>query len=77
MRGPVNPATLVFVGSRSWESTYEAWRSDELKYFWRSMPLQLKPSKLELAQLAETADAPEMRLRYAKILSRITSEMFD
>ena len=66
-----------FVGSRSWENTYETWHSDELKYFWRSIPLQLKPSKLELAQLAETADVPEMRLRYAKILSRITSDMPD
>jgi hypothetical protein len=74
---PVDPATLVFVGSRSWENTYASWRCNDLKYFWRNMPLQLRPSKAELAQLAITADAPEMRNRYATILRQITAEMLD
>ena len=48
----VDPASLVFLGSRSWENTYASWQRNELKYFWRNMPLHLRPSKAELAQLA-------------------------
>jgi hypothetical protein len=73
----INPAELVFPGSsrgRSWETTYANWRSDELKYFWKRMPLQLKPSRAELAQLAQTVDSLEMRSRYARILSQIESQ---
>ncbi|MGH7152983.1 MAG: phytanoyl-CoA dioxygenase family protein, partial [Acetobacteraceae bacterium] len=27
----------------SWEDVYASWTSDELKYYWRRLPLQLKP----------------------------------
>jgi hypothetical protein len=72
---PLNPAAVVFPGAsnngRSWETTYANWRSDHLKYFWKQMPLHFKPSKAELARLAQTADSPMMRSRYAKILSQL------
>lgn len=75
----LNPSTLVFAGSsngeKSWETTYANWRSADLKYFWKRMPLRLKPSKNELAQLAQTADSERMRSRYARILSQIEAEM--
>jgi ectoine hydroxylase-related dioxygenase (phytanoyl-CoA dioxygenase family) len=72
---PVNPGALVFAGSgrRSWEKTYANWPSDELKYYWTQLPLQLKPSKLELAELARTAESPHERARYAAILKAIDS----
>jgi ectoine hydroxylase-related dioxygenase (phytanoyl-CoA dioxygenase family) len=70
----VNPAALVFTGSgsRSWESTYAKWTTDELKYYWTRLPLCLKPSKHELAELARTAESAEMRTRYARILERLS-----
>jgi ectoine hydroxylase-related dioxygenase (phytanoyl-CoA dioxygenase family) len=72
---PVNPGALVFAGSgrRSWEKTYANWPSDELKYYWTQLPLQLKPSKLELAELARTAESPQERARYAATLKAIDS----
>lgn len=75
----VNPAALVFAGSgrRSWENTYANWSSDELKYYWTKLPQCLKPSKTELAELANTAEPPEIRERYARILERIESQMPD
>ena len=71
----VNPGALVFAGSgrRSWERTYANWLSDELKYSWTQLPLQLKPSKLELAELAQTSESPHQRARYAAILEAIES----
>jgi hypothetical protein len=70
---PFNPAALVFAGGsaggRSWETIYEDWRSDDLKYYWKRIPLNFKPSLTELAELARAADDPEMRARYARILS--------
>jgi ectoine hydroxylase-related dioxygenase (phytanoyl-CoA dioxygenase family) len=75
----LNPATLVFPtsanGSGSWESTYAHWRSHELKYFWKQMPLHFKPSKTELTELAQTADSPETRSRYERILTQIESQI--
>ena len=75
----LNPSTLVFGGSatggRTWESTYSSWRSEDLKYFWKGLPLKLKPSKVELAQLAQTADSAAMRSRYARILDQIEKQM--
>jgi ectoine hydroxylase-related dioxygenase (phytanoyl-CoA dioxygenase family) len=70
---PINPGALVFAGSgrRSWEKTYANWPSDELKYYWTQLPLQLKPSRLELAELARTAESPQERARYAAILKAI------
>lgn len=77
----INPSTLVFAGSanggRSWETTYAAWRSRDLQYFWKQMPLRLKPSKSELAELSQTTQSPAMRARYARILNQIESQMPD
>jgi ectoine hydroxylase-related dioxygenase (phytanoyl-CoA dioxygenase family) len=74
----INPMNLVFPGSsggRSWEKTYADWRSDSLKFYWKQMPLQLNPSRNELAHFAQTADSPEMRSRYSRILSQLDSSM--
>jgi ectoine hydroxylase-related dioxygenase (phytanoyl-CoA dioxygenase family) len=75
----LNPALLVFPGGsangRSWEATYAGWQSDELKYYWKRFPLRFSPSKAELAELAQTADPPEMRARYARILNQIEEQM--
>ncbi len=73
----LNPATLVFAGSgsRSWESTYANWPSDDLKYYWKRMPLTFKPSRADLAHLAQTDDSPQMRERYARILSQLELQM--
>jgi ectoine hydroxylase-related dioxygenase (phytanoyl-CoA dioxygenase family) len=77
----LNPALLVFPGGsangRSWEATYAGWRSDELKYYWKRFPLRFSPSKAELAELAKTAERPEMRARYGRILSQIEEQMPD
>ena len=74
---PLNPGTLVFTGSskRSWEDVYNTWTSDELKYYWKRIPLALKPSKCDLAKLAETAESPRIRSRYARILERIEEQL--
>lgn len=73
----INPGALVFTGSgkRSWESIYAKWVSDELKYYWTKLPLRLKPSKCELAELARTCQTPEMRARYVRILERLEFQM--
>ena len=70
---PVNPGTLVFTGTsnRSWEDVYSRWDSNDLKYYWLKLPLTLKPSRQELAELAATSESPKMRARYARILERI------
>ena len=69
----LNPANLAFGGEsgKSWEKTYAYWRSNDLKYYWKRMPLTFKPSKAELEQLAETSDSPSIRARYARILSQL------
>jgi hypothetical protein len=69
----LNPANLAFGGEsgKSWETTYADWRSDDLKYYWKGMPLRLKPSKSEIAQLAVTGDSAPARARYARILSQL------
>lgn len=69
----LHPANLAFAGDsgKSWERTYAEWRSDDLKYYWKSLPLELKPSRSEIEQLALSGDSPQMRARYAKILSQI------
>lgn len=74
---PVNPAALVFTGTsnRSWDSVYAKWDSSDLKYYWLNLPLTLKPSKQELAALAETSESPKMRARYERILERLESQM--
>jgi ectoine hydroxylase-related dioxygenase (phytanoyl-CoA dioxygenase family) len=76
----IDPANLVFPGSsgrRSWETTYRNWRSDSLKYFWTKMPLKLKPSKAELAELIQTTSSERMRSRYAATLRQLDSQMSD
>ena len=69
----LNPANLAFAGEsgKSWEKTYSGWPSDELKYYWKGLPLNLKPSKPELEELAMTAESPAQRARYARILDQI------
>jgi ectoine hydroxylase-related dioxygenase (phytanoyl-CoA dioxygenase family) len=72
-RRAFNPANLVFGGEsgKSWEKTYARWRCDDLKYYWRRIPLLLKPSKSELEQLSKIADSPYMQSKYARILSQL------
>jgi ectoine hydroxylase-related dioxygenase (phytanoyl-CoA dioxygenase family) len=69
----LNPATLAFAGEsgKSWEKTYSGWPSDDLKYYWKGLPLNLQPSKSELEQLAMSAENPAMRARYERILSQL------
>jgi ectoine hydroxylase-related dioxygenase (phytanoyl-CoA dioxygenase family) len=68
----LNPANLVFAGEsgKSWEKTYAAWTSDQLKYYWKRIPLRLRPSKAELAELARTAE-PSKRAKYARMVSQL------
>lgn len=72
-RRVLNPANLAFAGEsgKSWEKTYSGWRSDDLKYYWKALPLNLKPSKSDLEQLAVSAETPAMRAKYARILSQL------
>jgi ectoine hydroxylase-related dioxygenase (phytanoyl-CoA dioxygenase family) len=72
-RRVLNPANLVFSGEsgKSWEKTYAGWSSDELKFYWKKIPLTLKPSKAELANLAETAESATTRTRYARMISQL------
>ena len=75
----VAPLQIVFPnrakGGRSWETTYADWEHDDLKYYWRDLPLRLKPSVAELAAQAEKADSPEKRLRYTTIVEMIEREI--
>jgi ectoine hydroxylase-related dioxygenase (phytanoyl-CoA dioxygenase family) len=75
----VSPMEIVFPnrakGGRTWESTYAHWKHDDWKYYWRDLPLRLKPSVSELAAQAEKADDPEKRLRYTAILELIEREI--
>lgn len=68
-----NPANLVFAGDsgKSWDKTYAGWRSDDLKYFWKSLPLALQPSQAEIEELSHTAEPPERRIRYARMLNQL------
>ena len=72
-RRALNPANLAFAGEsgKSWEKTYSSWPSDDLKYYWKSLPLNLKPTKSELESLSMTAETPAQRARYARILSQL------
>jgi hypothetical protein len=62
-------------GGRTWETTYADWKHDDWKYYWRDLPLRLKPSVAELAAQAEKADSPEKRLRYTTIVELIEREI--
>lgn len=72
-RRALHPANLVFSGEsgKSWEKMYAGWRSDALKYYWKGLPLTLQPSKDEIAQLSQTAEPPEKRARYMRMLSQL------
>jgi hypothetical protein len=69
----IHPANLAFSGEsgKSWEATYAGWRSNDLKYYWEKMPLNLQPSKSEIEQLSKTAEPPSMRTKYARILNQV------
>lgn len=69
----LNPSNLVFAGEsgKSWEKTYSDWKSDALKFYWKSMPLTLQPSQEQLAHLAETAESPASRDRYARMVRQL------
>ena len=69
----LNPANLAFGGEsgKSWEKTYAGWRSENLKYYWKALPLELQPSRAEIEQLAVSAESEQVRTRYARILSQI------
>ena len=69
----LNPANLAFAGEsgKSWEKTYAGWHSDDLKYYWKALPLELRPSRAEIEQLALTAESEAARARYARILDQI------
>jgi ectoine hydroxylase-related dioxygenase (phytanoyl-CoA dioxygenase family) len=75
----VSPLEIVFPnqakGGRTWEDTYAGWKHDDLKYYWRDLPLRLKPSVEELAARAERADTPEKRLRYMTMVELIEREI--
>jgi ectoine hydroxylase-related dioxygenase (phytanoyl-CoA dioxygenase family) len=70
-----NPINVVSAGGWSWEKIYANWRSEEFKYYWKRLPLRLKPSMEELAGLAETSDAEETREKYARIVSQLETEL--
>lgn len=72
-RRALNPANLAFAGEsgKSWEKTYSGWQTDDLKYYWKKLPLNLQPSTSELAQLCATAESPALRAKYTRILSQI------
>ena len=72
-RRVLNPANLAFGGEsgKSWESIYSQWHSDDLKYYWKKLPLNFMPSKSEIEALARCAEPPATRERYARILSQI------
>jgi ectoine hydroxylase-related dioxygenase (phytanoyl-CoA dioxygenase family) len=75
----VSPLEIVFPnqakGGRNWEATYADWKHDDLNYYWRNLPLRLKPSVAELAAQAEKADSPEKRLRYTTMVELIEREI--
>ena len=73
-RRAINPSNLVYAGEsgKSWEKTYTGWQSDELKFYWKNMPLNFQPSKEELEHLAETAESPSSRARYSRIVAQLT-----
>jgi ectoine hydroxylase-related dioxygenase (phytanoyl-CoA dioxygenase family) len=72
-RRVLNPSNLVFSGEsgKSWEKTYTGWQSDNLKFYWKSIPLTFDPSKAELEHLAETAESPSARAKYARMVSQL------
>lgn len=72
-RRAFNPANLAFAGDsgKSWEKTYAGWHSDDLKYYWKALPLEFQPSKAEIERLSKTENSPNKRARYARMLSQL------
>jgi ectoine hydroxylase-related dioxygenase (phytanoyl-CoA dioxygenase family) len=73
-RRTLNPSNLVFAGEsgKSWEKTYAGWHSDDLKFYWKRVPLTFKPTTQELMFLAESAEPASVRARYVRMLSQLT-----
>jgi len=71
---PINPSNLAFGGEsgKSWEDVYQSWRSSELQYYWKSLPLNLQPSRNEIEHLSRLAASPSMRARYGRILAQLS-----
>ncbi|HEX5283621.1 MAG TPA: phytanoyl-CoA dioxygenase family protein [Bryocella sp.] len=72
-RRTLNPSNLVFAGEsgKSWEKTYAGWHSDTLQYYWRRLPLTLKPTRQDIEQLAISSENPLLRVRYARMASQL------
>lgn len=72
-RRTINPANLAFGGEsgKSWEKTYAHWRSDDLKYYWKRLPLTLEPSQTEIKRLIMTTESANLQARYARILNQL------
>lgn len=70
----LNPSNLVFAGQsgKSWEKTYCHWKSDDLKFYWRKLPLKLRPSIAELETWAQMAESESARAKYARMVSQLT-----
>jgi len=70
----IHPGNLAFAGEsgKSWEAIYSRWRSDDLKYYWKGMPLRFQPSRSEIEELSRTAEPLSTRARYSRILSQIS-----
>jgi len=71
----IHPGNLAFAGDsgKSWEATYARWRSNDLKYYWKNIPLKFQPSKFEIERLSKTAEPESRRARYARILNQLNS----
>jgi ectoine hydroxylase-related dioxygenase (phytanoyl-CoA dioxygenase family) len=72
-RRTLHPSNLVFAGEsgKSWEKTYAGWQSDSLQYYWKRLPLTLKPTREDLEQLAISVEDPALRARYARMASQL------
>jgi hypothetical protein len=70
----IHPGNLAFAGGsgKSWEAMYAGWRSNDLKYYWKGMPLRFQPSKSEIEELSHIAEPTSTRAKYARILSQIS-----
>lgn len=73
-RRTLNPSNLVFAGEsgKSWDKTYANWQSDRLQYYWRKLPLTLKPTRRDLEQLSNSVENPVLRARYARMVNQLT-----
>lgn len=72
-RRTLNPSNLVFAGEsgKSWEKTYATWKSETLQYYWRKLPLTLKPTREDIEHLAISSQDPALRARYTRMASQL------